>query len=717
MEDQYDIGVLIGEGSFGRVFRGRHKTTKDIVALKIITKSGKSEKEIENLRKEFEIQKDLNHPNIVRIIETFETKSRLISVTEYVPGELHKLFDVYKDNGRKRRLPEAKVREIAIDLMSALFYLHQNRILHRDIKPQNILIDTQGRAKLCDFGFARNLSLDTHVLTSIKGTPLYMAPELIQEQPYDYAADIWSLGCILYELSVGEPPFSTKSIFNLINKVRYDAIVMPQDMSNTLRGFLQGLLEKDFKKRSKWPALLKHPFVHDHFVKNPPTNLNEIPDSLTEPLSESQEFAKEIQRQDKAKLLSGGSQTLIKVAHKYEEQKKKLQSMVDKQKYDQAMLLQQQHQRHRRSSDVNLISDVREINNHRSRRHSDMSFYNVLQQQQQQPHQFSAEAWNTLQQAQYLIPQPPTLPQFTAQAPSEVNKPEPIKAPPIEVKTDKEASEGEEDEVGGDEEEEINTSIENDEWCEFLDGQIEEALKEVEVLNNHNYIDMIVGPLKNPMTGPLVLEKIITILILPFTSKSKMGDDQLMKNLLDGYKAVKVMDHLIQAIGYLRAGENLEDAESMIQSDKTLSLATTLVTRLVHTGADFAKIMSKVFLKMGEEKLTTLLLWLLMKRQTSNMDCLAWMNRMLDLSGVNFWSQFEIMLTEPVVLDLINEEDSGVIKRLCICLCFMQKYKRTDKLTILKHNSKNLIARLRKSRENLELPKNIQNAVDILLQL
>ena len=160
--DKYSVLDLIGEGSFGRVFRGKDKQTGEIVALKLIPKIGHSEKDIKSLRCECKIQKELKHPNIVRMIDAFETDNEVISVAEYVPGELFRLFDQYKtETVGQRRLPEHRVQEIAGDLVSALHYLHSNRVLHRDIKPQNILLDTQGTAKLCDFGFARNLGLDT----------------------------------------------------------------------------------------------------------------------------------------------------------------------------------------------------------------------------------------------------------------------------------------------------------------------------------------------------------------------------------------------------------------------------------------------------------------------------------------------------------------------------------------------------------------------------
>jgi fused-like protein len=103
---------------------------------------------------------------------------------EFAQGEL---FEILEDD---QCLPEEVVQSIAKQLVRALHYLHSNRIIHRDMKPQNILIGSGGTVKLCDFGFARAMSCNTMVLTSIKGTPLYMAPELVQEQPYNHTVRV-----------------------------------------------------------------------------------------------------------------------------------------------------------------------------------------------------------------------------------------------------------------------------------------------------------------------------------------------------------------------------------------------------------------------------------------------------------------------------------------------------------------------------------------------
>lgn len=115
--------------------------------------------------------------------------------------------------------------------------------------------------KLCDFGFARAMSCSTFVLTSIKGTPLYMAPELVQERPYTHCVDLWSMGVILYELYTGQPPFLTSSIYTLVKRIVRDPVRFPSDMPEEFRSFLSGLLEKEPDRRLAWPELLEHPFL------------------------------------------------------------------------------------------------------------------------------------------------------------------------------------------------------------------------------------------------------------------------------------------------------------------------------------------------------------------------------------------------------------------------------------------------------------------------
>ncbi|KAJ1255884.1 hypothetical protein BS78_K140200 [Paspalum vaginatum] len=255
--EDYHVIDLVGEGSFGKVYKGRRKYTRQTVAMKFILKHGKTDKDIHNLRQEIDILRKLKHENIIEMIDAFETPQEFCVVTEFAQGEL---FEVLEDD---KCLPEEQVQAIAKQLVKALYYLHSNRIIHRDMKPQNILIGKGSIVKLCDFGFARAMSANTVVLRSIKGTPLYMAPELVREQPYNHTADLWSLGVILYELFVGQPPFYTNSVYALIRHIVKDPVKYPDNMSANFKSFLKGLLNKVPQSRLTWPTLLEHPFVKD----------------------------------------------------------------------------------------------------------------------------------------------------------------------------------------------------------------------------------------------------------------------------------------------------------------------------------------------------------------------------------------------------------------------------------------------------------------------
>ncbi|KAH8416903.1 hypothetical protein KR222_011694 [Zaprionus bogoriensis] len=253
--DRYAVSSLVGQGSFGCVYKAHRRADDKVVAIKVISKRGRSTRDLKNLRRECDIQARLKHPNVIEMVESFESKFDLFVVTEFALMDLHRYLSF---NGAMR---EEHAQRVICHLVSALYYLHSNRILHRDLKPQNVLLDKNMHAKLCDFGLARNMTMGTHVLTSIKGTPLYMAPELLAEQPYDHQADMWSLGCIAYESMAAQPPFCATSILHLVKLIKHEEVKWPSTLSSECRSFLQGLLEKDPSMRISWTQLLCHPFV------------------------------------------------------------------------------------------------------------------------------------------------------------------------------------------------------------------------------------------------------------------------------------------------------------------------------------------------------------------------------------------------------------------------------------------------------------------------
>lgn len=256
--DRYILLYQIGEGQYGKVYKAIHRRSKVLVAMKIINKTGRKRVEIETYREEMRLLQQLSHPHIIRLIEYFETPTDIYIVLEYCQGDLSHYL---RRKGGYLKMEE--VRQIALQLVAALKYLHSLGVVHHDIKLPNALVGTDGRIKLCDLGLATQLTRDGKPIYvhTLKGTPLYMAPEMLRKSRYTNKADLWSLGVVLYELYVGRTPFRTNSLADLKHNIMEEDIIWPKRIPDQLKSFLDGLLQRDPAQRMPWSKLKRHQFL------------------------------------------------------------------------------------------------------------------------------------------------------------------------------------------------------------------------------------------------------------------------------------------------------------------------------------------------------------------------------------------------------------------------------------------------------------------------
>ncbi|KAM4629634.1 cyclin-dependent kinase-like 5 isoform 2-T3 [Polymixia lowei] len=205
--NKFEVLGIVGEGAYGVVLKCRHKETNEIVAIKKFKDSEENEEVKETTLRELKMLRTLKQENIVELKEAFRRRGKLYLVFEYVEKNMLELLEELP-NG----VPPEKVRSYIYQLIKAIHWCHKNDIVHRDIKPENLLISSDDILKLCDFGFARNLSEGNDAnYTEYVATRWYRSPELLLGAPYGKAVDMWSVGCILGELSDGQPLFPGES--------------------------------------------------------------------------------------------------------------------------------------------------------------------------------------------------------------------------------------------------------------------------------------------------------------------------------------------------------------------------------------------------------------------------------------------------------------------------------------------------------------------------
>ena len=254
----YKYGKLLGKGAFGKVNLCLHTLTGRLVAIKSINKTKIiSERQKKKINIETNIMKTLSNSNyIVKFYETYETKKHICIVMEYIcAGDLLSYI-------RKRsKLNENIAKYIFKQIILALQYIHNNNIVHRDIKLDNILIDLDNKIKICDFGVSKIINSNDKMFEQC-GTPTYIAPEILRNKGYEgFKVDVWSSGVVLYAMLSGTVPFKgndLNELNNLILKGKFNDI---NDISVEAKNLIKNILEVDPKKRLSINEILCHPWL------------------------------------------------------------------------------------------------------------------------------------------------------------------------------------------------------------------------------------------------------------------------------------------------------------------------------------------------------------------------------------------------------------------------------------------------------------------------
>lgn len=269
----------------------RHSKTGQYAAVKIVSKNvilnsirklaDSAEHILLSIEREIVIMKLIDHPNIMRLYDVWETSTELYLILEYVEGG--ELFDYLCNKGR---LSTFEALTYFQQIISAIDYCHRLNIAHRDLKPENLLMDQNKNIKVADFGMAAwQASSENGLLQTACGSPHYAAPEVIMGKKYNgRAADIWSCGVILFALLVGRLPFDDEDLPTLLDKVKSGMFDMPSGVEPFAKDLISKMLQKDVVKRITIPEILRHPFYLSQKPKSIDANTPKLSD-IARPLS------------------------------------------------------------------------------------------------------------------------------------------------------------------------------------------------------------------------------------------------------------------------------------------------------------------------------------------------------------------------------------------------------------------------------------------------
>ncbi|CAN4106899.1 unnamed protein product [Withania somnifera] len=264
LKNDFQICEEIGRGRFGTVYRCFSPATGDSFAVKSIDKNLLIDSiDRECLNKEAKILQLLNnHPNILRLYKVYEDNNFQHIVTEVCPNS-----DLY-ERVSSGSLPEHEAAKVLTQLIYAVNYCHKMGIVHRDIKPDNILFDSADRVKLADFGSAEwfvDCEGGRRMMSGVVGTPYYVAPEVLMGKEYNEKVDVWSVGVVLYIMLTGVPPFHGETPTETFEAVLRGNLRLPtrifRSVSAEAKDLLRKMICKDVSRRFSAEQVLRHPWV------------------------------------------------------------------------------------------------------------------------------------------------------------------------------------------------------------------------------------------------------------------------------------------------------------------------------------------------------------------------------------------------------------------------------------------------------------------------
>ncbi|XP_029360589.1 serine/threonine-protein kinase PLK1 isoform X2 [Echeneis naucrates] len=242
---RYTRGRFLGKGGFAKCYEITDVETKQVFAGKIVPKSLiLKQHQREKMTSEIAIHKTLNHPNIVGFHGFFEDDDFVFVVLEIC--RRRSLLELHK---RRKAVTEPEARYYMTQLLKGVQYLHNNRVIHRDLKLGNIFLNDDMEVKIGDFGLATKIEFDGERKKTLCGTPNYIAPEVLCKKGHSYEVDVWSLGCILYTLLVGKPPFETSCLKETYNRIKKNNYTIPWHINPAASNLIKQMLHADPSQR------------------------------------------------------------------------------------------------------------------------------------------------------------------------------------------------------------------------------------------------------------------------------------------------------------------------------------------------------------------------------------------------------------------------------------------------------------------------------------